>query len=96
MKYFVYELYLRTAPFQSHPYGFLIYNKDQNKVSSVVKRETQRAARARCREILSIASQYNETEVIWRNWPLVIAEEDSEESIIKQIKEREVDVKWDM
>jgi len=90
MKYFVYELHVRTQPFHAEFYGYLIYNKTQNQVGSIIVKETQREARKRCNEILDIASQYDNSIVVWRNWPIVISREDDEETILNTIKEREI------
>ena len=90
MKYFVYELHLRESPFQANFYGYLIFNRDNDSIVSIIKRETMREARARCNQILNIASQYDDTMIVWRNWPIIITRQDTEEDIIQKIKEREI------
>ena len=93
MKYFVYELHLRTAPFHAEFCGYLIYNKTQECLSTIVKRPTMREARARCEVILHPALLNDDDIVVWRNWPIIVNNNYTEEDILKIIKEREI--YWD-
>lgn len=91
MKYYVYELYRSTEPYTRKFCGYLIYNKSKDQIHLVMDDNSLRSARNRCKEILNISSQYDEDMVIWRNWPIVVADEElNEGSILKKIKEREI------
>ena len=94
MKYYIYELYLKASPYQSMFASYVIYNRTLDKLVSVITKETKREARDRCRKILEISTQYEDDMAVWRDWPIIINEDElSEEKIVQFIKEREV--KWD-
>jgi hypothetical protein len=90
VKYFIYEMRMRTAPFHDEYYGYLIYDKTKDQVATIVYRPSMREARARCKEVVQLFSLGEESTVVWRNWPLVVNTNYTEEDILQLIKEREI------
>ena len=91
MKYFAYEVFFRDHSYHRQFLGYLIYNKTDDVIESFIKGRTQRQAHERCKLIMELLAQSNEDIIVWRNWPLVLGEEDIIEDIILQkIKEKEI------
>ena len=90
-KYFIYEVLKKTGPVTHEFYCYAIYDTKTRHVISYSKADTQRAARMKCEEIISIISLYNERPVVWRDWPIALwPDELIEEKLIERIRKREV------
>lgn len=91
MKYYIYELYLKDTPYHAAFGGFVIYNRSEDRVVTIVFNDNRIEARKKCRQIIDFSTQYKDDAAIWRNWPITIDRSKiSEEKIIEEIKVREI------